>query len=107
VGINSFGQVIGTSDIVGDKVQHSFLYSDGRMLDLTALFPNLTNFIAAGINDAMRIIGSAVTPGGLERGLIVSAVPEPDGGLLALAGLAALGVGTQMRRARRPSKRTI
>jgi probable HAF family extracellular repeat protein len=102
LGINSLGQIIGTSDIAGNKAQHSFLYSNGKMLDLSTLFPGLTSFVAAGINDAMEIIGTAVTKSGLVRGLIVTAVPETDGALMVLTGFGLLGLVARLRR-RRPA----
>lgn len=36
-GINDTGQVVGSSAIAGDAVQHAFLYSNGSMADLGTL----------------------------------------------------------------------
>ena len=98
LGINSQGQVIGTSDVAGSKVRRSFLYSDGIMQDLSSLFPGLSNFVATGINDAQQIVGSALSKTGFMRGLIVTAVPETDGWLLAATGFGAICLLNRYRR---------
>ncbi|MBC7664832.1 MAG: hypothetical protein H7276_13785 [Caulobacter sp.] len=98
LGMNSFGDVIGMSTLAGSTVQHSFLYSDGKMSDLSTLFPGVTSFVAAGINDARQVIGTATTQAGSIRGLIVSAVPETQGFMLLVAGFAALATIGRRRR---------
>jgi len=104
IGMDSFGDVIGLSDVVladGSTAQHSFLYgisTNNKMTDLSTIVPGV-NFVAAGINDALQIIGTATTTTtNLVRGLIVSAVPEADGAALALAGFAMLGWVARTRR---------
>ena len=98
LGMNSFGDVIGMSTLAGSTVQHSFLYINGKMSDLSTLFPGVTSFVAAGINDAKQIIGTATTQAGSIRGLIVSAVPETQGFMLMVAGFAALATIGRRRR---------
>ena len=55
-GINSLGQVVGTSWLTGDATFHAFLYSDGSMQDLGTL-PGATGSRALGINDNGQIVG--------------------------------------------------
>ena len=50
-GINAAGQVVGTASIAGDKAQHAFLYSGGRMTDLGI------SGHAAGINSSGQVVG--------------------------------------------------
>jgi len=56
-GINSLGQVVGWADIPnGDG--HAFLYSNGAMIDLGALFGVAGTYsIARSINDAGQVVG--------------------------------------------------
>ena len=98
LGMDSFGDVIGMSTLAGSTVQHSFLYSNGKRTDLSTLFPGVTSFVAAGINDARQVIGTATTQAGSIRGLIVSAVPETQGFMLMVAGFAALATIGRRRR---------
>lgn len=69
-GINAAGDVVGMSDIKGDETQHAFLYSGGRMYDLTSLLPpgsgitNLSiNIQGSSINDLGQIAASGVWHG--------------------------------------------
>ena len=89
--INNLGQVVGRSNGV------AFLYTDGRMIELTTLLdtPGWTVDAAFGINDAQQIAAFVSDGQGnfaaVRLGL-VSAVPEPQAYALLLAGLALLGV---------------
>ena len=58
--INDLGQVIGVSDLVGDTVQHAFLYSRGTMTDLS-LGGSFSS--AAAINDLGQVVGASYLVG--------------------------------------------
>lgn len=100
LGVNSAGQVIGVSDIAGNKGRHAFVYAYGRMFDIDSPIAGLTGFVAAGINDAMQIVGTAVTASGLTRGLVVTPVPEANGLVMWGVGLAGLALVASHRRRR-------
>jgi probable HAF family extracellular repeat protein len=100
IGVNSFGQVIGISDTAGNAARHAFLWSAGRMVDLDDAVSGITGFVAAGINDAMQIIGYGMTAAGVRRGFIVTPVPDAAGGLELLGGMMLVAAWAQ-RRARR------
>ncbi len=62
--INSKGQVVGTSDLVGadpaSSTAHAFLWQDGKMVDLNSLIPAGSGWVlreACGINAADQIVG--------------------------------------------------
>jgi probable HAF family extracellular repeat protein len=93
--INVSGQVTGELQI-SSTVEHSFLYSNGSMLDLNNLITpgsGITLSIAYGINDAGDIYGMASQKSGRYAfELTPAAVPEPAGiAALSLVGLAMLG----------------
>jgi probable HAF family extracellular repeat protein len=55
--INDFGQVVGNSDLAGDKANHAFLWSSGKgMRDLGTL-PGDAMSAALGINDDGKVVG--------------------------------------------------
>lgn len=56
-GINSSGQITGSSATAGDTTRHAFLYSGGTMKDLGTLGGNLSE--GAGINDAGQVTGDS------------------------------------------------
>jgi probable HAF family extracellular repeat protein len=85
-GINSFGEVVGTSAIVYgppnyDPYNHAFLYSGGTMRDLNTMLDSSGNGWeleqARGISDDGRIIGSGYFGGQHHDFLLTPAVPEP------------------------------
>jgi probable HAF family extracellular repeat protein len=98
-GINSVGNVVGSSDILGDAVQHVFVYIgtpgvNGQMIDLDTWLDinnpvnglNWTLTEARGLTDSGLVVGTGTYndgPGGLSDGtraflLDASAlVPEP------------------------------
>ena len=97
LGVDSLGDVIGLSDIAGNKGQHAFLYSGGKMVDLDNPFSGITSFVAAGINDAMQIIGYGLTATGVTRGFVISPVPDLPGNVGMLAGLVILAAFARRR----------
>jgi probable HAF family extracellular repeat protein len=60
-GINSLGQVIGTSNLLGDVISHPFLWEEGVLKDLGTLGGD--NGFPYWINDAGEIVGDADLPG--------------------------------------------
>lgn len=60
-GINSFGQVVGSSD--RDNGTRAFLYSNGTMTDLGTL-PGGTFSSASGINNSGQVVGSSDSSNG-------------------------------------------
>jgi len=58
--INNQTQVVGGSDLLGDTVQHAFLWENGAMTDLGKTpLPGYPNSIAEGINDKGQVVGVA------------------------------------------------
>lgn len=56
--INSFGDVVGSSDVTGNNATHAFVYRSGNLFDLNDLLPQGSNFIleeARAINDVGQI----------------------------------------------------
>jgi probable HAF family extracellular repeat protein len=63
--INDSGQVVGSSYLSGDVVDHAFLYSNGVMTDIGVLIPGAVNSTATGINNNGDIVGQYYTGPGL------------------------------------------
>jgi probable HAF family extracellular repeat protein len=65
-GINSLGQVVGTSALPGDTASHATLWTNGTKTDLGTLIPPPNNGSgksqAYGINDAGQVVGAASRP---------------------------------------------
>lgn len=99
--INDSGQAVGISQ-VSAYVTHAFLYSDGVMLDLSAL----PVVVAAGwsdltprdINNHGQIVGYGNHFGHTEAFLLSSPVPEPQTFAMLLAGLSVLGFMTRRKK---------
>ena len=60
-GINSRGQVAGTSTLAGDQSSHPFVWDQGKLTDLGTLGGNFVEVI--GLNDAGEVVGKAQLPG--------------------------------------------
>lgn len=86
--INDFGQVVG----VDYANNHSYLYSDGQMIDLT----KYGIYAVSDINESGQIVGHSISTGNLAI-LDVSAVPEPDMYLLLVVGLLVLSTTYRCR----------
>ena len=54
--INNRGQVVGSSFLAGDTLQHAYLWQHGRMTDLGMLPGDVQSF-AADITDQGRVLG--------------------------------------------------
>jgi probable HAF family extracellular repeat protein len=64
-GLNDKGQVVGSSRVAGDLSIHAFLYSDGKMTDLSPLNSGSIQTVGpTGINNAGQV-GSGVVVGGV------------------------------------------
>lgn len=78
-GVNSRGEIVGQSCTPGCASSRAFLYANGTMYDLNALLDSASSgydlIFANDINDAGRIAGLAVDPGGN----IVAFRLTPDG----------------------------
>ena len=62
IAVNNTGQVVGTSSLAGDEIQHAFLWQDGALRDLGTLGGR--NSSAAGFSGAGRVIGYSETASG-------------------------------------------
>jgi probable HAF family extracellular repeat protein len=103
--INSAGQIIGTSGIVGDSDNHAFLYTAARgIVDLNLLIDPMSGWQlneAIGINELGQITGYG-TFNNARQIFVLSPVPEPSGlALIAFAAVTIL-VSSQL-----PRQRTI
>jgi probable HAF family extracellular repeat protein len=94
--INDIGQVVGYASISGSATNRAFVYSGGVMTNLSdpAVVTNFTGWDrldqAWDINSSGCIVGYGTTTGGLQRGFLLTPVPEPATLLLATAGLVSL-----------------
>jgi probable HAF family extracellular repeat protein len=114
-GINDSGAVVGYS-VTGQGNLHAFIAIDGRMLDLNAVVPQDSGWLltaAYGIDNGGRITGVGVangTPREFRLDPITGAVANlngaavPEGGTLALAGMALAAMRCLNRRAFRMSQ---
>ncbi len=105
-GINARGQIVGEAHDVNRST--CFLYSDGLMMDLnTLLDPSASGWRlgdANAINDNGLIVGSALSPDGGLRAVLLIPVPEPSS--LALLALGLLMLKTTRRRRNRARSKT-
>ena len=69
-GINNKGQVVGNSDLRGDKVNHAFLWQSGNLADLGTL-PGDVSSAAIGINDSGVVAGLSLDKDGNPRAVVV------------------------------------
>jgi probable HAF family extracellular repeat protein len=60
-GLNNRGEVTGTMALVGDQIDHAFLWDGEKLSDLQTLGGNFS--FATGLNDAGEVIGFATPPG--------------------------------------------
>jgi probable HAF family extracellular repeat protein len=91
--INSFGVVVGYSEIPpGPGTARAFVY-DTQMRDLNLLIPPGSGWLlsaAYDINDAGQIVGNG-TIGGQGHAFLLTPIAVPEPGALVLASLAAAG----------------
>jgi probable HAF family extracellular repeat protein len=91
-GINNHG------DIIGSTGSFFFLFSQGRLINLTELISD-TGFMmygASGINDAGQIVGTAARNGQVHA-IILSPVPEPSSWVLFGSALVLCGAASRLR----------
>lgn len=77
--VNDKGQVVGWSYVAGNDRVDDFLYSNGKMVDLSTLIPantGLTLGEAVGINDHGQIAAYGTTQGGEEVALLLTPVSK-------------------------------
>jgi probable HAF family extracellular repeat protein len=95
-GINSAGQIVGSSEWSIGQDYHAFLYANHQMVDLNSLIDPASGWrltSANDINDAQQILATACrmnecSPVRLD---LISAVPEPKVWGMLLAGLVLMG----------------
>lgn len=75
-GINSAGQVVGSSTTTGDLTTHAFLYSQGTMIDLGTL--GGTSSQASGINNSAQVVGSAALASGATHATLWNGTTPTD-----------------------------
>ncbi len=56
-GINSKGQVVGSSDLRGDQTFHAFLWTQATGIQDLGAFPGDVNSVALGINERGEVVG--------------------------------------------------
>lgn len=61
--INNSGEVVGISDLSGDKTFDAFLWKDGKMTDLHTL-PGDVSSVGLGINDVGDVVGVSIDGSG-------------------------------------------
>ncbi|TRW15348.1 PEP-CTERM sorting domain-containing protein [Glacieibacterium frigidum] len=110
-GINNFGTVVGFGQAIdadtGDLGPVTGLIwffngtgYDGFLLDsLVDLPAGYTTYAAQAINDAGQIVGFGDTPDGVQRGYLLSMVPEPATWALLIGGFGMVGTALRRRRA--------
>jgi probable HAF family extracellular repeat protein len=98
-GINDLGQVVGRSYYGSAGGLHGFIYANGTATDLNTLIDPESGWIiyeGSDINNAGQIAAYGYKPGfgtqALRLDPITSAVPEPAGAGMLLAGAALLGL---------------
>jgi probable HAF family extracellular repeat protein len=93
--INNFGQIVGTSLVAESGTTRAFLYESGTgMVDLNTLIDPSLGWdlrVAYSINNLGQIVGSGVI-GDQAHAFLLTPVPEPSSGLLAVAAALLLGV---------------
>jgi probable HAF family extracellular repeat protein len=75
-GINTLGQVVGSSTTTADAATHAFLYSQGIMTDLGTL--GGTSSWASGINDTAQVVGSSSLASGLTHATLWDGTTATD-----------------------------
>lgn len=103
--INGAGQIVGDSAVAGDLDYHATLWIGSQVIDLNAFLD--AEAIAAGwilknargINGRGWIVGDALNTqtGETHAFLLSTPVPEPESGLMLLAGLGVVSMGWRRR----------
>ena len=65
IALNNAGQVAGDSWMAGNTTQHSFVWSDGIMIDITGTYS-----VARAMNAAGQVTGEAIMPDGGMRAFL-------------------------------------
>jgi probable HAF family extracellular repeat protein len=81
-GINTSGQIVGSSYINPTTGEDGFLYSNGSMVGLSTLIPSGSGWkieSAAAINDVGQITGVGYNPNGVQHAYLLSPVNTPAG----------------------------
>ena len=79
-GINSKGQVVGSTWDSNFNWSHAFIYQDGVMTNLNTLFPDSSNLratMANKINERGQISGMAIVRSGPEKGHLHAFLATP------------------------------
>ncbi len=66
LGINQQGQIVGSSFLLGDGVEHAFVWQNGVKTDLNTLIPPTSGWVltrASSINDKSEIVGEGLLGG--------------------------------------------
>lgn len=102
--INTFGQIVGNSNAVGNASRHATLWNGTTATDLNSFLD--PSMVAAGwvlteahdINDKGWIVGTALNATG-SHAFLLAPVPEPETYAMLLAGLGLMGVLARRRKA--------